>query len=189
MSIKTTFLIIFATLILIGLLVSLVMLTSLIAQNQRASVASEYRRYESFKLADELRQSSDDLTRMARTYVVTGDPVYEQYFLEILAIRNGEQPRPENYSGIYWDFVVATGEKPTSDRPATALEQLMRQMHFTEEEFLQLQEAQNRSDSLVRLENVAMNAVKGQFDDGTGHFTIHKAPDLALALRLMHGKE
>ncbi len=121
--------------------------------------------------------------------MVTGDPVYEQYFLEILAIRNGEQPRPENYSGLYWDFVVATGEKPTSDRPATALEQLMRQMHFTEEEFLQLQEAQNHSDSLVRLENVAMNAVKGQFDDGTGHFTIHKAPDLALALRLMHGKE
>ena len=61
MSIKTTFLIIFAT--LIGLLVSLVMLTSLIAQNQRASVASEYRRYESFKLADELRQSSEKVSK------------------------------------------------------------------------------------------------------------------------------
>ena len=32
-------------------------------------------RQQSFLLADELRQSSDDLTRMVRTYVVTGDPI------------------------------------------------------------------------------------------------------------------
>ena len=30
-------------------------------------------RYVSYLLADELRQSSDDLTRLVRTYVVTGD--------------------------------------------------------------------------------------------------------------------
>ena len=30
-------------------------------------------RYESLLMADELRQSSDDLTRFARTYVTTGD--------------------------------------------------------------------------------------------------------------------
>ena len=187
MSIKATFFAIFATLIV--LLVSLVVLTSLVVRNQRAFAASEYRRYESFKLADELRQSSDDLTRMARTYVVTGDPIYEQHFQDILAIRNGEKPRPEYYSGIYWDFVVATDKNPTSDGPAIALEQLMRQMHFTDAELHQLKVAQNRSDALVRLESIAMNAVKGKFDDGAGRFTIHKAPDLALAQRLMHGKD
>ena len=31
-------------------------------------------RYASYLLADEMRQSSDDLTRLARTYVVSGDP-------------------------------------------------------------------------------------------------------------------
>jgi hypothetical protein len=36
-------------------------------------VRAEARRYSSYKLADELRQSSDDLTRMAQLYVVTGD--------------------------------------------------------------------------------------------------------------------
>lgn len=35
-------------------------------------------RLQSFFLADELRQSSDDLTRMVRTYVVTSDPRYKQ---------------------------------------------------------------------------------------------------------------
>ena len=41
-------------------------------------------RQQSFLLADELRQSSDDLTRMVRTYVITGDPLYKQHYLEIV---------------------------------------------------------------------------------------------------------
>ena len=48
-------------------------------------------RYASYLLADELRQSSDDLTRLARTYVVTGDPAYETQYMDILAIRNGQK--------------------------------------------------------------------------------------------------
>ncbi|MBT8041159.1 MAG: hypothetical protein KJN78_13010 [Gammaproteobacteria bacterium] len=48
--------------------------------------AAESRRYESFMLANQLHQSSDDLTRMARTYVVTGDSRYEDYFNRIPAI-------------------------------------------------------------------------------------------------------
>ena len=61
------------------------------------------------ELARELRQSSDDLTRMARTYAVTGDERYRQYFQEILDIRNGAAPRPENYRLAYWDLVTAGG--------------------------------------------------------------------------------
>ena len=36
-------------------------------------------RERSLLLADELRQSSDDLTRMVRTYVATGDPIYKRH--------------------------------------------------------------------------------------------------------------
>lgn len=34
-------------------------------------------RYQSRLLAGELRQSSDDLTRMARSYIATGDPRFK----------------------------------------------------------------------------------------------------------------
>ena len=64
-------------------------------------------RYNSYLLADEMRQSSDDLTRLARTYVVTGDPRWEQQYQEILDIRNGSKPRPNQYEKIYWDFRAA----------------------------------------------------------------------------------
>src|SRR6476469_4089856 len=74
-------------------------------------------RYRSYLLADELRQSSDDLTRLARTYVVTGDAAYEQQYNDILDIRNGKKPRPQEYYSIYWDFVAADGKKPRADGP------------------------------------------------------------------------
>ena len=62
-------------------------------------------RHQSFLLADELRQSSDDLTRMARSYVVTGNPVYQKYYQDILDIREGRQPRPQEYQSIYLSLI------------------------------------------------------------------------------------
>src|SRR5919108_2074004 len=108
---------------------------------------AEVRRYHSYKLADELRQSSDDLTRMARLYVVTGETRYRTYFEQILAIRDGKAPRPLDYGNVYWDFVVAWGTPPRRDGTAVALEQLMREAHFTDDELAFLRQAKNRSDA------------------------------------------
>jgi methyl-accepting chemotaxis protein len=65
----------------------------------------------------------------------------------------------------------------------------MKQAGFTEQEFAKLGEAQANSDGLVKTEVVAMNAVKGLFDDGTGKFTRKDAPDMALARKLLHSDE
>ncbi|HJU99063.1 MAG TPA: methyl-accepting chemotaxis protein [Burkholderiaceae bacterium] len=144
-------------------------------------------RYRSYLLADELRQSSDDLTRLARTYVVTANPAYEQQYFDILDIRNGKKPRPRHYERIYWDFIAAGQGKPTPDSDtATPLLTLMKQAGFTDQELGKLAEAQANSDGLVRTETVAMNAVKGLYDDGGGHYTKKGAPDLELARRITH---
>jgi methyl-accepting chemotaxis protein len=143
-------------------------------------------RYRSYLLADELRQSSDDLTRLARTYVVTGNAAYEQQYNDILDIRNGKKPRPQEYYRIYWDFVAADGKQPRADGPAVALQDLMKQAGFTDTEFAKLREAQANSDALVKTEVIAMNAVKGLFDDGKGNFTVHGQPNQAMARELMH---
>lgn len=153
---------------------------------------AETRQTESNKLASELRQSSDDLTRMARTYVVTGENRYWQYFGRILDIRNGKAPRPAGYDGIYWDLVTGNLEAippATSSQNLVSLEDRMIKAGFAVEEFALLKSAQNQSDSLVRLEDVAMHAVNGEFDDGTGSFAIKKEPDRALAIQILHGTQ
>ncbi len=54
-----------------------------VAAEKRIDRANEARLL-SFLLADELRQSSDDLTRMIRTYAATGNPIYKKHYEEIL---------------------------------------------------------------------------------------------------------
>src|SRR4029078_3551229 len=63
-------------------------------------------RYASLLVADELRQSSDDLTRIARASVDTRASKFELFFQKILAIRNGEKERPLHYERSYWDLVI-----------------------------------------------------------------------------------
>jgi len=54
----------------------------LIAQRAAANLLS---------IADQLRQSSDDLTQMARAFVVVGDPRFKKYYQHILDIRDGKK--------------------------------------------------------------------------------------------------
>ena len=118
-------------------------------------------RYRSLLLADELRQSSDDLTRMVRTYVFTGDPIYKQHYQDILDIRDGKKPRPEAYARIYWDLVLMGGQVPRPDsKQAIPLLELMRQAGFTEAEFRRLDKAKANSDGLTIPEFEAMKLVE-----------------------------
>ena len=63
----------FASVTIILFLLVIGGVTQRMLTNQKKVTAAEERRYQSRLLADELRQSSDDLTRLARTYVVTAD--------------------------------------------------------------------------------------------------------------------
>jgi sigma-B regulation protein RsbU (phosphoserine phosphatase) len=187
MSIKTGLLIICVAVLV---LISGSLYVASQAVDTEADIArAEARRYQSYKLADELRQSSDDLTRMARLYAVTGETRYRTYFDEILAIRDGKVPRPLDYGSVYWDFVTASGKPPRRDDKAVSLEQLMREARFTSDELALLQQAKRRSDALVALEEQSMNAVQGRFPDAQGRFTLVGPPNLDLARRLLHGPE
>ena len=116
-------------------------------------------KYQSYLLADGLRQSSDELTRLVRTYAETGDAAYKDQYNAVVEIRNGARPRPQDYHRIYWDFVAAGEAKPRPDGPAVSLRDLMKQAGFTAEEFALLDEAGSRSDALIKLETEAMELV------------------------------
>ncbi|MDB5816543.1 MAG: methyl-accepting chemotaxis protein [Rhizobacter sp.] len=186
-SLARTFILIAVTAAVAMALVGWQLLT-LYDANQRLESAFASR-YESYLLADELRQSSDDLTRLARTYVVSNDARYERQYLDILDIRNGKKPRPQNYQRIYWDFVAAGVAKPQPDGDTVALQALMERAGFTAAEFGKLAEAQKNSDALVNTEVIAMNAVKGLFEESPGKFTKQGPPDLELARKLMHSDD
>lgn len=79
----------------LGPILGLLVLSCMTFMNERDLNFAYANRGESLRLADELRMSSDELTRLARTYVVTGDTEYERRFWHVLDVRNGAQPRPD----------------------------------------------------------------------------------------------
>ncbi len=177
--------------LVVGGLVVSILLTLYIKSQVQTELTEAYNiRYKSYLLADELRQSSDDLTRLARTFVVTGgNPEYKKEYLDVIDIRNGEKARPEHYERVYWDFVAANpGVKPRPDTFKKSLDKMMKELGFTDEEFAKLKEAQNNSNKLIETETISMNAAVGKFDDGSGNYVKKGNPDLKLAMRLMHDK-
>ncbi|NVD06452.1 methyl-accepting chemotaxis protein [Vibrio sp. JPW-9-11-11] len=172
----------------LGIIISVVTIFQLSSLLQQLDELANVR-YQSYQAADELRQSSDDLTRLGRTYVVTGNDDYEKMYMDILAIRNGDIPRPENYHTIYWDLVLNYGQKPKPDGQRISLNTMMKNLGFTDKEFKLLEEAQNNSDALVNMEVRAMNAVKGRFPDASGNYTVRGTPDNQMAVELLHSKQ
>ncbi|RZP75109.1 methyl-accepting chemotaxis protein [Vibrio vulnificus] len=187
MNINSTMKLVFGV-IGLGIVISVVTVLQLNGLLQTVNQMSQVR-YQSYQAADELRQSSDDLTRLGRTYVLTGDGAYEKMYMDILAIRNGDKPRPQNYHTIYWDLVLNYGQKPKADGARISLQKMMENLGFTQSEFQLLKQAQQNSDALVNMEVKAMNAVKGLYPDSSGNYTRRAEPDMAMAAKLLHSKE
>ncbi|MGE5432328.1 MAG: HAMP domain-containing protein, partial [Syntrophomonadaceae bacterium] len=164
MSIKKMFLIIYTVTVLaiLGLCVA----TVLMLNAQKALNESQEIRYKSYQVANELSQNSQNLTRLARTYVVTGDEKYEKQ---------------------YWELVdISDGKKPRKDGRTISFAQMMKELHFTDEEFAKIQGSKEKSQELVKTEEKAMNAVKGLYPDPNGNYTVHGTPDPEMARRILH---
>ncbi len=131
----------------------------------RAAQAAQ-NRFDSQLLADELRQTSDDLTRLARTFVVSADPKWAQQYAEVVAIRDGQKPRPQAYERIYWDFRAAGDEVKRESGEALALTERMKRAGFAAGELAKLEESKARSDALVRVETEAMEMAKAAAASG-----------------------
>ncbi len=159
------------------------------ASTHYARLAQEaaLQRYNSYLLADELRQSSDDLTRLARTFVVSGgEAKWEKQYQEILDIRNGTRPRPVAYERIYWDFKAAGNDSVRATGETVALLDLMKRAGFSAAELAKLDEAKANSDGLVKTEVAAMNLAKGLQADGSKGDPATLEAGRAKAREMMH---
>ena len=120
-----------------GLTCVLIVVFAAYVYSEKQTGRANAQRHQSVLLADQLQDSSESLTRLARTYVITGDPVYKQQHLDILDIREGRKPRPDTGTSV-------------------ALLAQMRQAGFSEEEFAMLTRSKADSDTLTAIEFAAM---------------------------------
>ncbi len=172
---------------LLMLVVSAVFLANFLSLRE-AQLKTWRSRNAALTFADRLRQTSDDLTRMVRLYTVNGDPVYREYFDEILAIRNGEAPRPVDYFAVpYWDIVLNTGESFGELGEAVSIRNLANRAGLLEDEIAQIEKAEDASNALAEIENGIMETVAAQIE-ATGSDYVIEGPVLDAVLGL-HGPE
>ena len=122
--------------------------------------SSHERRHDSFFLAEELRQSSDDLSRFARSYVVTGDSRFRSHYQQVLDIREGRAPRPVDYDNVYWDLADTSAELPAHGNVrSVGLLELMQEQGFSAEEMALAMAAHSASEALSAVDLAAMRIV------------------------------
>lgn len=146
--------------LILGLFAALAGQFALYVQVQHEVAEASAVRETALQLAQELRQSSDDLTRMVRTYLTTGNPLYKKHFQEIIAIRNGTSPRPVDYHHVYWDMVQLDDRRPTPMGPPEALLTKLAAVGVTDEELAKLKESMQHSDDLTTREFAAIAMVE-----------------------------
>ena len=152
--------------------VALLVLT--LYRNVEGNIRMNRQKEVALQLANELMQSSEQLTNNVREYAVTGDERYEKTYLAIVDERAGKIPRAQSKS-------VAPGR-------SVSLMDLMRENGFTEQEFALVKQANDLSNELVVLETKAMNAVKG-ITAGPDGSEVRGKPDMELARSLVFGAD
>ncbi|MGI2260964.1 response regulator [Shewanella sp. GXUN23E] len=135
-------------------------------------------------LAQELKQSSDNLTKFARAYAATSNPKWKQLFNQVLAVRNGTAPIPDGHQFEYWDQVAMPSEMlisgSNSDKRYASLMERMSQSGISDAELGLLRQALAYSDNLVNLERQAFDAVEGIARNKKGLEKVSPDPSRAL---------
>ncbi|WP_242205884.1 sensor histidine kinase [Aestuariivivens insulae] len=122
-----------------------------------------------YVLGSELKESSEELTKFCRNYVITGDASWEQKYWDILNVRNGKKAR--------------------SNGRLIALRDSLSKLGITKNEYQKLVEAEDNSNALVWTEKTAFNAMKGIYLDSLSKFTVKGSPNPILAKNILYNEK
>lgn len=156
---------ILSNIVVVAILIIIVLLAQTMSENQIELSRIHQNQLKAQLISEELKQTSEDLTNYSKSYVITGDSIWETKFWEVLDIRNGKKPRQDGRTIALYDSIKSLG--------------------LTNIELEHLKEAENKSNELVYYEKVAFNAMKGLYDDGSGNFIKKKEPDTAFAKSIL----
>jgi adenylate cyclase len=163
----------------------------LLADAQRKAAQLRTQMDELTSLSEDLVISSQWQTRFARGYIATKDPNKLKYYEKIDDILQGRIARPKGYSFEFWD-AVAGGIIPVPEpkkEGAIPLEDRFLKLNITVDEFNKLKKAMALLGKVNATERLAMHAVNGEFDDGTGTFAKKSKPDPAMANKLLYDEK
>ncbi|MBI2276762.1 MAG: response regulator [Dechloromonas sp.] len=186
MNLRKAFLIVSLALTGMLTLIGGVTFGALAAFNEAAAAAQH--RQDSMALMVGVHQEVGLLGRLVSSYVITSNPRFLIYYYDILAIREGAKPRPDNLSVSYWEQVIAGTRSytaPTSGE-VLPLEERTRQLGFDPGEQAVVRRIYQITERMKQTEQVAFAATQGLYDPLAGEFVSEAAPQRKFAGALLH---
>jgi len=140
---------------------------------------------EMLMLSDQLVLSSQSKRRFVTNYIINNDPKKIIWYHKIDDILDGKLTAPENYSYDFWDMVVGgLIPAPENTNGALSIEDRFMRANATPQEMDKLREVRSYHTKKRAAELTAMHAVNGEFDDGSGNFTLKGKPNPDIAKQL-----
>jgi two-component system sensor histidine kinase/response regulator len=163
----------------------------MIQQSYNRVVLAQTHRQEAISLAERLKEDTEQLTSLVRTYTSTSEARYLTYYYDILSIREGEKPQPPAYDTVaYWDLVIAgviLHKMPTQGQ-RFSLSDRMKSLGFSADEFSALSDVNAATNAMKQMEQIAFAATQGLFDPATQQFVSDGEPHLVYANWLVYSK-
>lgn len=169
-------------------LVLFTFLGSRMLESTRELARSHKERYSIYLLAEELRSSSEDLTKFIRLYAATGDPYFKALYFDVLDIRNGLLPAPANYRTLNWDILVPERQQPVYAGDNIPLAKRLQQAGLTPGELALLTQAEAESNALTDMELLAMRAIEGHLSEEERQLLAAGESGRDFARRILNGQ-
>jgi len=111
-------------------------------------------------LGSELQQSSDNLTKFARAYGVTGDPKWRRLFEHVLAVRKGLAPPPQQHDFDYWDAMATVDGLNMPTQGGVTFFERLSHAGMSASEIASLSRALTTSELLTEIEQQAFKLIE-----------------------------
>ena len=178
----------FLALMLVALAVNLALLL-VVRQAGDTTARAVARRDAAHAQVDQLVHETDLLSHLVQSYTTTGRVGYLEIYYDILAVRQGDKPAPvTDDPATYWREVVAgrrIAALPAQGDRRTLIDRLRTQA-FSPAELDAARAALAATEPMQAIEKVAFAATQGLYDRRTQRFVSDGAPDMALAIELVH---
>ena len=143
-------------------------------------------------LVQALRQESELLARLVGLYANSGEPRFLLYYYDILAIREGNKPAPEQPNpSIYWEQVIAgdVAHRLPAQGPRASLRERMHSLGFNAAELAALDRVLAANEALKQVEQIAFAATQGLYDPVKQEFISDGQPNRVYARELIDSRD
>lgn len=158
---------------------------------ERAQTVAD-QRIAALRMVEDLRRETDTLSRLVRSYVVTGQDRYLTYYHAILAVREGDSPVVVDADpATYWDRVIAgqTAFVPGQEGPRMSMRARMVALGFRGTEIAALERVFTEAEGLKTIEQMAFVATRGLYDPFTRSAASKRALHPEVAIKMVYSQD